>query len=425
MRRLLQGGLVLHLDPPAVSRADIAICDGRIDEVRAHIDSDGFDEVTDLRGKWVMPGLVCAHTHLYSALACGMPGPTAPITSFANMLEQVWWRLDKALTDRSVEVSALVGGVGALRAGVTTLVDHHASPNAIEGSLQRIDGALGTVGVRRVLCYEVSDRDGPERAQAGIDEHRQLLDRGANEHSAVLVGAHANFTLSDETLRACAELARAADVGVHIHVAEAVDDAAVVGESLVGRMQRLGALLPGSILAHCVHLDDDELRQVEDAGAWVTHQPRSNLNNAVGYAPVASMGPRTMLGTDGIGADMFAELQTAWFKAQDRGVGWSPDRWLQTLTSSYAFCGQQLDVTLGKIEPGAAADLCVLSPCPGPPLKAENLAAAMLFRLSSNQVRHVMVGGEWKLWAGEPLGLSAADLDEEAQAAAQEIWSRM
>ena len=425
MKRLLQNGLVLNLSPPSVAVADISIADGTIEAVGPDLDADGCDEITDLAGKWVMPGLCCAHTHLYSALACGMPGPTAPVSSFANMLEQVWWRLDKALDDQGVEASALVGGVAALRAGVTTLVDHHASPNAIAGSLERIDGALDVVGLRRILCYEVSDRDGPERVLAGVDAHRALLERGATQSTAVMVGAHANFTLSDETLRACARLATDTGVGLHIHVAEARDDREAVGESLIARMARLGALRPGSLLAHCVHLDDDEIARIADAGAWVSHQPRSNMNNAVGYAPVASFGERTMLGTDGIGADMFAELQTAWFKAQEQGVPWSPDRWLASLTSSYEFCGQQLGVKIGRIEAGAKADLIVLAPCPGPPLRAENLAAAMIFRLGAGQVRHAMVDGEWRLWAGDPLGIDTIELDRTAQAAAEGLWSRM
>jgi cytosine/adenosine deaminase-related metal-dependent hydrolase len=425
MRRLLKNAVLLHLAPLQVTRADIAVAGGRIEAIAADIDSDGFDEVSDLHGKWVMPGLVCAHTHLYSALACGMPGPTAPITSFANMLEQVWWRLDKALDDQGVEASALVGGVAALRAGVTTLVDHHASPNAIDGSLERIDGALDTVGLRRILCYEVTDRDGPERAKAGVDAHRQLLARGATPKSAVMIGAHANFTVGDQTMTACADLAREGNVGLHIHVAEARDDRQAVGEGLIERMDRLGALLPGSLLAHCVHLDDDELRRVADAGTWISHQPRSNMNNAVGYAPVASFGERTMLGTDGIGADMFAELQTAWFKAQEMGVSWSPDRWVAALTAGYDFCGAQLGVQLGRLSPGAAADLIVLSPCPGPPLHGANLAAAMIFRLSAGQVRHAMIDGEWKLWAGEPLGIDTGDLDRTASAAAESLWGRM
>jgi putative selenium metabolism protein SsnA len=425
MSALLKNATLLHLSPPRVERADVAIEDGVITAVGATLPEAGVDEVTDLAGMWLMPGLVCAHTHLYSALACGMPGPTSPITSFTNMLEQVWWRLDKALDDEGVEVSTLVGAVSALRAGVTTLVDHHASPNAIEGSLLRIDDALNGVGLRRVLCYEVTDRDGLARAQLGLDAHREILKRGPSSMSAAMIGAHANFTLSDATLRACGDLAREAGVGVHIHVAESKDDRETTGEGLVDRMRRLGALTPGSLLAHCVHLSADELAMVYDAGAWVSHQPRSNMNNGVGYAPLANFRDRTMLGTDGIGADMFAELQVGWFKAQEETVRWAPDRWLQALCSAYAFCGEKLGVTLGRIEAGAAADLVALAPCPGPRLAGDNLAAAFIFRMASNQVRHVMVAGQWRLWAGDPVGIDAIRLDARAQDSAQSIWDRM
>ena len=264
---LLTGATVIHFDPPRVELADIRIRDGRIHELAAELSPQEGEQVVDLAGRWVMPGLVCGHHHLYSALACGMPFlPDAPV-DFADMLAKVWWRMDKALDRESVELCGLVGGIGALRVGVTTIVDHHASPNYVVGSLETLDGALDQLGLRRVLCYEVTDRGGPAEAQAGLDAHKQLLASVPDGWRAVMVGAHANFTLSDDTLRACGDLAREAGVGVHIHVAEAAGDEVLVGEPLIDRMERLGALVPGSLLAHCVHLSPDELLRAYDAGA--------------------------------------------------------------------------------------------------------------------------------------------------------------
>jgi len=337
----------------------------------------------------------------------------------------VWWRLDRALDEESVEISALVGGVQALRAGVTTIIDHHASPSFIEGSLECLDGALGSLGMRRVLCYEVTDRGGPTQAADGLRAHHNLLAADGEKMRAVLVGAHANFTLSDDTLRACGDLARDAGVGLHIHVAEAVDDERLVGEPLIERMRRLGALLPGSILAHCVHLKPTELEAINDAGAWVTHQPRSNLNNGVGYAPIESF-PETMaMGTDGIGGDLFTELQVGWFRAQEEGVPWAPERWLRALSSGASIASQLLGTRLGHIESGAQADLVVLDPIPGPPLESHNLPAAFLFRLSSSAVESVMIAGTWQLKQRQPVWLSAAALDSRAQEVAKTVWKRM
>ncbi len=422
---LIVGGLLLHMDPPRVEKADIRIRGGRIAQVDRGIEPMRGERVFDMSGFWIMPGLVCGHHHLYSALSGGMPMPAEAPENFADMLAKVWWKLDRALDEESVEVSGLVGGVLALRSGVTTVVDHHASPSFIEGSLEALDGALGSLGLRRVLCYEVTDRGGPEEALAGLRAHEKLLAAPGGGWRAALVGAHANFTVSDETLAACGDLAREAGTGVHIHVAEAVDDRQAVGEPLVARMARLGALLPGSLLAHCVFLDDDELAQVYDAGAWVSHQPRSNMNNGVGYAPVGSFGPHTVLGTDGIGADMLAEAQCGYFRAREADVPWWPDRFLQLHCAGAEFASQHLGVTLGRIEPDAEADLVVMDPVPGPPLLAENLPGAFIFRFSSGMVRHVMVGGQWRLWERSTLAQDQRELDRRAQRTALAVWRRM
>lgn len=422
---LLRGATLVHLDPPRVERADVRISGETIAAVAADLVPEPGETVHDLGGRWIIPGLVCAHTHLYSALACGMPLPTESPTSFADMLAKVWWKLDVALDLVGVETSALVGGLSALRCGVTTLIDHHASPNAIAGSLEAIDGALDRVGVRRILCYEVTDRGGPERARAGLAAHAGLLGQEDRGRRAVMVGAHANFTLSDDTLRAVGTLAREAGVGVHIHVAEAADDEAITGENPVDRLVRLDALTEGSILAHCVHLDADRLARIADAGAWITHQPRSNQNNAVGHAPVACFGPATALGTDGIGADMFAELQAGWFRAQEGGVDWTPDRWLQALTAGARLASDKLGVRLGRIAADAAADLVVLDPPAGPPIRDESVAATFLFRLSSAAVQHVMVAGNFMLLDRASTGVDAADISARADAAARATWARM
>ncbi len=422
---LLTGATVIHFDPPRVELADIRIRDGRIHELAAELSPQEGEQVVDLAGRWVMPGLVCGHHHLYSALACGMPFlPDAPV-DFADMLAKVWWRMDKALDRESVELCGLVGGIGALRVGVTTIVDHHASPNYVVGSLETLDGALDQLGLRRVLCYEVTDRGGPAEAQAGLDAHKQLLASVPDGWRAVMVGAHANFTLSDDTLRACGDLAREAGVGVHIHVAEAAGDEVLVGEPLIDRMERLGALVPGSLLAHCVHLSPDELQRAYDAGAWTSHQARSNMNNGVGYAPLQHFGPHSVLGTDGIGGDMIAEVQAAYFRSQEGGVGWFADRFLQTLHAASTFAGDKLGVTLGLIQPGAQADLLVLDPIPGPPLLGENLANAIIFRFTSGMVRHVMTGGQWRLWDREPVGVDQLAVDARARRAAMALWRRM
>lgn len=421
---LLKGALLLHLDPPRVERADVRTKGGLIDEVGATLAPAADEEVIDLRGRWLMPGLVCGHHHLYSSLACGMPFVPEPPTGFADMLAKVWWRLDRALDEESTRASALAGGVAALKAGTTTIIDHHASPELIDGSLEAIDESLAQIGQRRVLCYEVTDRGGTQRAQAGLDAHKRLLKEPSRER-AMLVGIHASFTVTDATLEAAAGLAADHGVGIHVHVAESAEDETVTGEPLVSRFDRCGALLENSVFAHCVHLSRHELRTLKERGVVVAHQPRSNMNNAVGYAPTDYFDDRTMLGTDGIDGDLFAELKTAFFRSQESKKGLTPERVLQMLTRGARYAGSRLGVPLGRIEAGCAADLVVLDPCPGPPLTDENLAAAMIFRLSSQQVRSVMVGGRFRLLDREVTGLDERALDERAQAAATGLWARM
>jgi putative selenium metabolism protein SsnA len=422
---LLAGGTLLHLDPPRVEHADIRVLGDSVAVVGRNFTSLPDEEVVDVSGKWIMPGLVLGHHHLYSSLACGMPFlPDAP-TSFHDMLKKVWWRLDEALDDEAVVVSALVGGLACLKAGVTTVVDHHASPSFITGSLEAMDGALANVGLRRVLCYEVTCRGGDEKAHRGVEAHRPLLAAGARPDRTVLVGVHANFTVTDDVLEACGKLAAQHDTGVHIHVAEAKDDQEETGEPLVDRLERTGCLRKGSVLAHCVHLSPDELKKIEDAGGWVAHQARSNMNNAVGYAPFDDYGPNTFLGTDGIDSDLFAELKTAYFRAQEAGAKTAtPARLLEMLATSARFASERLGVQLGVLDGGAAADLVVLDPIPGPPLTEENLAASLVFRMSAAQVRSVMVGGRWRLKDREPVFDEDA-LFPRAEDAARAVWERM
>jgi cytosine/adenosine deaminase-related metal-dependent hydrolase len=262
------------------------------------------------------PGLVCAHHHLYSALARGMPAPPRTPTTFLEVLEQVWWRLDSALDLEMLEWSAKLGALEALEAGCTAIIDHHESPNAIEGSLTVIAAACAEVGVRVNTCYGVTDRHGPDGARHGLAENDRFLAEGGRG----MVGVHAAFTCTDDTLAAAADLARRHGVGVHVHVAEGPDD--------VGAADRLRALSSDDwLLVHGVHLPDDHALR-----GTIVHNPRSNLNNAVGYARPTRFANPVALGTDGIGADMLAEFQLAFVAARSADVATSPDTawaWLQ------------------------------------------------------------------------------------------------
>ena len=263
------------------------------------------------------PGLVCAHHHLYSSLARGMPAPPRTPTNFLQILEQVWWRLDVALDAEMIRWSAMLGALEALESGCTAIIDHHESPSCIEGSLDLIADACAEVGVRVACAYGVTDRHGIDGARAGLAENERFL----RESGRGLVGIHAAFTCSDETLNAAAELADDLGVGVHIPVAEGIDD--------IDAPSRLAGLTNDRwLLVHGVHLPDDH-----GLKGTIVHNPRSNMNNAVGYARPARFSNSVALGTDGIGAAMFDEFRVAFARLRESDVTASPEdawRWLET-----------------------------------------------------------------------------------------------
>lgn len=280
------------------------------------LDDDASRSAGDGITSGTTPGLVCAHHHLYSALARGMPAPPVTPTSFTEILEQVWWRLDTALDLEMLSWSAKLGALEALKSGCTAIIDHHESPNAIEGSLSVIAEACAEVGVRVSCAYGVTDRHGPDGARAGLAENERFLRGGGRG----MVGVHAAFTCSDETLDSAAGLAADLGVGVHVHVAEGEVDR----EPGLRFAERAEA---SWLLVHGVHLPDG----VELVGT-IVHNPRSNMNNAVGYARPTRFANPVALGTDGIGADMFDEFRVAFVALRAHDVTASPDTpwgWLE------------------------------------------------------------------------------------------------
>lgn len=265
------------------------------------------------------PGLVCAHHHLYSSLARGMPAPPSTPHDFRSILEQIWWRLDAALDLDLIHWSAKLGAVEALMSGTTGIIDHHESPSAIEGSLDVIHDACTEVGVRVSCAYGVTDRHGADGARRGLAENERYLRTGRPG----MVGVHAAFTCSDDTLNTAAGLAADLGVGVHIHVAEGVDDR--------DAGTRLAPLAQDDwLLVHCVHL-------ARDLPGTIAHNPRSNMNNSVGYAEPARRTNRVVLGTDGIGADMMEEFRLAYVAHRASDVTASPDIAWSWLTNGYPF----------------------------------------------------------------------------------------
>jgi putative selenium metabolism protein SsnA len=423
----LVGGTVVELDPPRVERADVLLAGDAIAAVGGAVGA-GVTRI-DMSGCLVTPAFVVGHTHLYSALACGMPPPAVPPTSFPEILERAWWKLDKALDDDLVQLAALVGAVEAARRGVAFVIDHHASPRAVDGSLDRIAAALDEVGLRGALCYEASDRDGRAVRDAGLRENERFAERsrrGETLHPA-LIGAHAPFTLEDDTLEALRDLADRTKLGIHIHVAEDRTDASNAlarGTGLGARIARLGVGRAGSIVAHGVQLTAEFLDELQAMGAWVVTNTRSNMNNAVGLAP--ARGPRVALGTDGIGADMIAEAHAHFLRHAEARDGLAGDAVTRLVASQkLASLLRQGSERAPRVAAGERADLAVLAYDPPTPLTQDNLAGHVLFGWSSALVRDTIVGGRFVLRNRAVQTIDEGALAERARAGAKRLWERM
>ncbi len=425
---LLRHATLGTLQPAEVARGDLRIEDGWIVARAPELAAHAGEETVDLAGALVLPGFVNAHTHLYSALARGMPPPAEPPRSFVEILEKVWWRLDRALDEEAVRLSALVGAIDAARSGTTLVVDHHASPSCVRGSLDTVRRAVEEVGLRSVLCYETTDRNGLEGRDAGIAENAAFLAGRPTALTRARVGAHASFTLSDDSLERLAATARGGSSAIHIHVAEDradVDDALRRGAAgVVDRLRRHGLVALDAILVHAVHLDERELAAVQDAGAWLVHCPRSNMNNAVGRARVAAF-RHAALGTDGMDEDLLAEARAAFLRMRDDG---RPDAFaaaIDLLAGGHHLASALFGGAFGRLGPGAPADLVVLDYETPTPLTADNLAGHLLFGLDRSHVRSTMVAGRFVMEDRAIVTVDEASVMAEARAVAERLWERI
>jgi putative selenium metabolism protein SsnA len=321
---LITNGTLVTLDAEnrCLDAGNIYIEDGRIVEVGAFPSSKYEPERTiDAHGNLVMPGLVNAHHHLYSTFARGFSPPGEPARNFEEILARLWWKLDKALDSEDVYYSALLALMESARAGCTTVIDHHASPSCCDGSLDQVERAFRDIGLSGCLCYEVSDRN---RLGEGIDENLRFIDQcsgGGDGQIVALLGLHASMTLGTETLERCADIVRSRDVGCHVHVAEDVSDVASArerhGMSILERFAAAGITGPKSILVHGVHLDAADIDVVSATDSMLVNCPESNMNNAVGIAPVLEMlqhGVVVGLGTDGMSSHLLSQARAMYLQ---------------------------------------------------------------------------------------------------------------
>ncbi len=396
-------------------------------------------QVIDAEGKLVTPGLVSAHGHLYSSLARGIPLKRFSPKTFREILEQLWWLLDRALTLDDVYISALVGGIWHLRRGVTAIFDHHASPSAIEGSLSQIKKAIvDELGMRCDLCYEVTDRGGLAERDAGIAENvRFAKEDTVPGFAAAHMGLHASFTLSDESLEKAAAAAEPLGLSFHTHLAEGkedpVDALQKYGMRTAERLDKFGILKEGTLLIHGIQLSGAELELLSERPASLIHNPRSNMNNAVGAAQITQMlarGIRVGIGTDGFGADILGELLVARLLAHhvtgDPTALGDADL-LKILGHNYELAGKFFGLPFGKLGEGYAADIVIWDYDPPTPLDSGNLLSHLLFAGISEGLspRKVLVAGEVRFADGAVLGVDEAEVMAKARERAAAMWKRL
>ncbi len=385
----------------------------------------------DARGGLILPGLVNLHHHFYSALARGLD-PGVQMRNFAEVLDRLWWRLDRALEPETVALSAELAAAECVRWGVTTVFDHHASPSAIRGSLDAIASAIEKTGLSAVLCYEVTDRNGHDEAIAGLDENlRFLRARGDDPRIRGVVGLHASFTLRDETLALVAER-RPKGAGCHIHVAEDPVDIEVTreifGTGPIQRLERFGLLDRQCLIAHGIHLGRASYASIARSGAVLVHNPESNANNGVGHLDAAEavrQGCLVALGTDGMSSSVLGALKSAFLLhrhvTRDPSSGFEglPDLLAGNVRAARRFFDEP---RLGELVAGAPADLVVVDAPPPTPLAAGNLFGHLVYGAGEAPVRHTVARGRVLLEDFRHTTVDLRALTQRARAEAPRLW---
>jgi putative selenium metabolism protein SsnA len=388
----------------------------------------------DCAGKLVLPGFICAHHHFYSTMARGMAIPGVPAANFVEILERLWWKVDRALLEEDITLSAQIPLIECIRNGTTAVIDHHASPGAPHGSLDLIESAVRQAGIRASLCYEVSDRN---VKGDGVQENERFIRKvgKGDGQIAAMMGLHASFTLSDETLEKCVGIANEAGVGCHIHVAEDLadreDSLHKYGMPTVHRLDKLGVSGPQSLFIHCVHIDESEMDLIAATQTSVVHNPESNMNNAVGVTPLLQLLSRNIvvgLGTDGMSSDMLSQMRCAYLLHRlanhDPRVAFVEAPKL-LMENNAAIAMRQFGVRLGEIAEGRPADLAILDYRPPTVLNESNFLGHLLFGLVDAVVDTTVCRGKILMQGKRILSMDEERIAARSRELAPQMWQRL
>ncbi len=374
--------------------------------------------IIDCKGKFVTKSFAVGHHHVYSALARGMGAPKKNPENFHEILEYIWWTLDKSLDKDMIEASALYTAMACAKTGSTFVIDHHASPNYINGSLDIIAQAFDKVGVNHLLCYEISDRDGIEKAEQGLEETENYL----KNHQG-LVGLHASFTVNNEIMRRSVDLMNKLNSGIHIHVAEDLYDQRHCHDNydqrVVERLKDFGVLNSSkTILGHCLHINDHEREIIYDSKAFVVQNMESNLNNKVGYFNAKGLGDRIMLGTDGMHSDMLQSAKAAFFVGQGfDSIGFD---------SAYERFRKVHDyIQMNNFEGDNQNNLVILDYDSPTVINQDNFLGHFIFGINSNHVNDVISNGKLIVKDRKIKNVNESDILEFSREQSVRLWKKM
>ncbi|MHB1454001.1 MAG: putative aminohydrolase SsnA [Saccharofermentanales bacterium] len=394
-------------------------------------------EFVDAHGGVIMPAFINAHEHIYSAMARGLAIPGYHPKGFLDILDGLWWNIDRHLTLEQIRQSARVTYLESVKNGVTTVFDHHASFGAISGSLSAIEDAAREMGVRTCLCYEVSDRAGRDKARAAVQENVSFIRHALADGSGMIagmMGMHASFTLSDETLALCAsEIPEG--VGYHIHVAEGIDDLEHClkhyGKRVVERLKDCGILGPKTLAVHCIYVDGHEMDLLEETDTMVVHNPESNMSNACGCPPVLDImrhGILTGLGTDGYTHDMLESYKVANIlhkhHLHDATVAWAEVPKM-LFDGNARIAARYFKAPLGILREGAAADIIVADYIPHTPMDGSNCNGHILFGMTGRSVATTVCNGKVLMKDRLLTSVDEEKLMADARAQASLLWKSM
>ena len=365
----------------------------------------GDAEFIDAKGGVIMPAFINTHEHIYSAMARGLSIKGYNPKGFLDILDGQWWTIDRHLTLEQTKYSAVETLISCIRNGVTTVFDHHASFGQIGGSLFTIADVAKELGVRACLCYEISDRDGMDKARESVMENAEFIRYALKDDSdmiAGMMGMHAQFTISDATM----ELAAANkpdEVGYHIHVAEGIEDLhdclKKYGKRIVDRLMDFNILGEKTLLGHCIYINPHEMDLIKDTNTMVVHNPESNMGNACGCPPTMELvhrGILTGLGTDGYTHDMLESYKVANVLHKhhlcDANAAWGEVPKM-LFENNAAIANRYFKTPLGVLKEGAAGDVIVVDYNPPTQLDASNINGHILFGMTGRDVVTTVANG--------------------------------